>query len=139
LSSPDVEYIGEINESQKNEFLGNALALMFTIDWPEPFGLAMSEARACGTPVIARPCGSVTEVLRNGVSGIIASEFDDLVNAVKNIEKISREDCRKEFETRFTADVMAGQYEQIFRNLISARRNGAQPHARFEEGQLAAR
>ena len=139
LSSPGVEYIGEINESQKNEFLGNALALMFTIDWPEPFGLAMIEALACGTPVIARPCGSVPEVLRNGVSGIIATEFDDLVKAVKNIDKISREDCRKEFETRFTADVMAAQYERIFRDLISARRNGAQPHARFEEGQLAAR
>ena len=139
LSSPGVEYIGEINESQKNEFLGNALALMFTIDWPEPFGLAMIEALACGTPVIARPCGSVTEVLRNGVSGIIASEFDDLVQAVKNIEKISRETCRKEFETRFTADVMAAHYERIYRDLISARRNGAHPHARFEEGHLAAR
>ena len=91
LSSPDVEYIGEINESQKNEFLGNALALMFTIDWPEPFGLAMIEALACGTPVIARPCGSVPEVLRNGVSAIIATEFDDFVKAVKNIDKISRE------------------------------------------------
>jgi glycosyltransferase involved in cell wall biosynthesis len=73
LSLPGVEYVGEINESQKNEFLGNALALMFTIDWPEPFGLAMIEALACGTPVIARPCGSVPEVLRHGVSGIIAS------------------------------------------------------------------
>ena len=88
------------------------LALMFTIDWPEPFGLAMIEALACGTPVIARPCGSVPEVLRNGVSGIIATEFDDLVKAVKNIESISREGCRKEFETRFTADVMAAQYER---------------------------
>ncbi len=139
LSSPDVEYIGEINESQKNEFLGNALALMFTIDWPEPFGLAMIEALACGTPVIARPCGSVPEVLRNGVSALIATEFDDLVKAVKNIDKISREACRKEFETRFTSDVMAAQYERIFRDLINARHNGAAPHARFEAGQPAAR
>jgi glycosyltransferase involved in cell wall biosynthesis len=139
LSSPDVEYIGEINETQKNEFLGNALALMFTIDWPEPFGLAMIEALACGTPVIARPCGSVPEVLRNGVSSIIATEFDDLVKAVKNIESVSREGCRKEFETRFTADVMAAQYEHIFHDLINARRNGSNPHARFEERRPAAR
>ncbi len=139
LSSPDVEYIGEINESQKSEFLGNALALMFTIDWPEPFGLAMIEALACGTPVIARPCGSVPEVLRHGVTGFIAAEFDDLVQAVKNVDTLSREVCRKEFETRFTADVMAAQYERIFRDLISARPNGAQPPAHFEEGRLAAR
>ena len=133
LAFPDVEYIGEINESQKNEFLGNALALMFTIDWPEPFGLAMIEALACGTPVIARPCGSVPEVLRNGVSGIMATEFDDLVQAVKNIDSISREGCRKEFETRFTAEVMAVQYEHIFHSLISARRNESSPQTRFEE------
>jgi glycosyltransferase involved in cell wall biosynthesis len=138
LSSPEVEYIGEINESQKNEFLGNALALMFTIDWPEPFGLAMIEALACGTPVIARPCGSVPEVLRNGVSGIIASEFDDLVNAVKNIDTISRESCRKEFETRFTAYVMAAQYEHVYLDLISARRNESLAHARFDEERSAA-
>jgi glycosyltransferase involved in cell wall biosynthesis len=138
LSSPDVEYIGEINESQKNEFLGNALALMFTIDWPGPFGLAMIEALACGTPVIARPCGSVPEVLRNGVSGIIASEFDDLVRSVKNIDSISRESCRKEFETRFTADMMAAQYERIYFDLISACRNGSLAHARFDEERSAA-
>jgi glycosyltransferase involved in cell wall biosynthesis len=112
---------------------------MFTIDWPEPFGLAMIEALACGTPVIARPCGSVPEVLRNGVSSIIATEFDDLVKAVKNIDSISRAACRKEFETRFTADVMAAQYEHIFHNLISTRRNGSSPHARFEEISPAAR
>lgn len=137
LSYPDVEYIGEINEAQKNEFLGNALALMFTIDWPEPFGLAMIEALACGTPVIARPCGSVTEVLRNGVTGLITREFDDLVQAVKNVGKLSREACRKEFETRFTADVMAAQYEQIYLRLIGARLNGGYRGTRFEESLVA--
>jgi glycosyltransferase involved in cell wall biosynthesis len=111
---------------------------MFTIDWPEPFGLAMIEALACGTPVIARPCGSVPEVLRSGVSGIIATEFDDLVQAVKNIESISRESCRREFETRFTADVMAAQYERIYLDLISTHRNGSLAHARFDEGRSAA-
>jgi glycosyltransferase involved in cell wall biosynthesis len=81
----------------------------------------------------------VPEVLRNGVSGIIASEFDDLVAAVKNIDTISREGCRKEFETRFTADVMAAQYERIYRDLIRTRRNGSHPRARFEDGRSAAR
>ena len=138
LSPPDVEYIGEINESQKNEFLGNALALMFTIDWPEPFGLAMIEALACGTPVIARPCGSVPEILRNGVSGIIAADFDTLVQAVRNIDRVSRADCRREFEMRFTADVMAEQYEHVFHNLIHERRNGSSPHVRFGEVSSAA-
>ncbi len=85
--APGVEFIGEINELQKSEFLGNALALLFTIDWPEPFGLVMIEAMACGTPVIARPCGSVPEVMRNGVTGFIASEFDDLVAAVKKVDQ----------------------------------------------------
>jgi glycosyltransferase involved in cell wall biosynthesis len=139
LAQPGVEYIGEINESQKNEFLGNALALMFTIDWPEPFGLAMIEALACGTPVLARPCGSVPEVLRDGVSGILATEFDDLVAAVKRIDSISREGCRKEFETRFTVDVMAAQYERIFYDLINAGRNGSHPRAQLEEGTSASR
>jgi hypothetical protein len=97
----------------------------------------MIEALACGTPVIARSCGSVPEVLRNGVSGIIATEFDDLVKAVKNIESISRESCRREFETRFTADVMAAQYERIFHELISVRHNGSSPHARFEQRHLS--
>jgi glycosyltransferase involved in cell wall biosynthesis len=139
LSQPGVEYIEEINESQKNEFLGNALALMFTIDWPEPFGLAMIEALACGTPIVARPCGSVPEVLRNGVSGIMATEFDDLVQAVKNIDSISRESCRKEFETRFTAEVIATRYERIYLDLMGAHRNGSSLHARFEEISPAAR
>jgi glycosyltransferase involved in cell wall biosynthesis len=117
--APGVEFIGEINESQKGEFLGNALALLFTIDWPEPFGLVMIESMACGTPVIARPCGSVPEVMRDGVTGFLASEFDDLVAAVKKVDSISRAACRKEYETRFAVDVMAEKYERIYRELIS--------------------
>ena len=83
LSPPDIEYIGEIGEPEKSEFLGNALAFMFTIDWPEPFGLAMIEALACGTPVIARPCGSVPEVIRTGVTGFIVKSVDEMVAAVR--------------------------------------------------------
>jgi len=118
LSPPDVEYIGEISESEKSEFLGNALALLFTIDWPEPFGLTMIEAMACGTPVLARPCGSVPEVLTPGVTGFIADSVDEMVAAIGKLDTLSREDCRREFESRFTVEIMVDQYEQVYRRLI---------------------
>jgi glycosyltransferase involved in cell wall biosynthesis len=120
LSPPEVEYIGEIGESQKSEFLGNALAFMFTIDWPEPFGLAMIEALACGTPVIARPCGSIPEVIRDGVTGFIVKSVDEMAAAVRKVEKLPRQQCRAEFEHRFTAEIMVDNYEQIYRQLIEA-------------------
>jgi glycosyltransferase involved in cell wall biosynthesis len=113
-----VEYIGEISEAEKSEFLGNALAFMFTIDWPEPFGLAMIEALACGTPVIARPCGSIPEIIRPGVTGFIVKSVDEMVAAVGKIDQISRAGCRKEFESRFTAEIMVDRYEQVYRQLI---------------------
>jgi glycosyltransferase involved in cell wall biosynthesis len=119
LEAPGVEFIGEINETQKSDFLGNALALLFTIDWPEPFGLVMIESMACGTPVIARPCGSVPEVMRDGVTGFVAAEFDDLVAAVKQVDRISRAACREEYERRFAVDVMAEKYERVYREMIS--------------------
>lgn len=134
LSPPDVEYIGEIGESEKSEFLGNALAFMFTIDWPEPFGLAMIEALACGTPVIARPCGSIPEIIRSGVTGFIASSVDEMVTAVKNIDKLSREDCRREFENRFTTEIMVDRYEQVYRQLIE--RNQRKLHGKPKETYL---
>ena len=118
LCPPDIEYIGEIGEADKSEFLGNALALLFTIDWPEPFGLAMVEALACGTPVIARPCGSVPEIIRPGISGYVSSTVDELVQAVRNLEKVSRERCRAEFEERFTVNTMVDRYERVYRQLI---------------------
>jgi glycosyltransferase involved in cell wall biosynthesis len=121
LSPPDVEYIGEVNETEKSEFLGNALALLFTIDWPEPFGLAMIEAMACGTPVIARPCGSVPEVVRPGLTGYIESSLDRLVDATKNIERLSRADCRKEFEARFTVETMVDRYVAAYRRVIAGK------------------
>jgi len=122
LSTPGVEFIGEINETQKQEFLGGALALLFPVDWPEPFGLVMIEALACGTPVIARPCGSVPEVLRHGISGFIESSIDDLVQAVHKVRDIPRGTCRDEFERRFTAEVMADNYEQVYYQLADMRR-----------------
>jgi glycosyltransferase involved in cell wall biosynthesis len=142
LSTPGVEFVGEINDAQKAEFLGRALALLFTVDWPEPFGLVMIEALACGTPVIARPCGSVPEVLRDGVTGFMASSLDDLVCAARKAREISRRTCRDQFETRFTAEVMAANYEQIYYQLIDARRtlawrNGARPTSSIVKKVLA--
>ena len=117
ISPPDVEYIGEIGESEKSEFLGDALALMFTIDWPEPFGLVMIESLACGTPVIARRCGSVPEVICPAVTGFVADSIEELAAAVRKVEALSREQCRREFETRFSAEVMADSYEQAYLQL----------------------
>jgi glycosyltransferase involved in cell wall biosynthesis len=125
LETRHVEFMGEIAEHEKSEFLGNAKALLFPIDWPEPFGLVMIEALACGTPVIARPCGSVPEVLHDGVTGFMASSTDGLVEAVRGISAISRQNCRAEFEARFTADVMAANYESLYYQLVDDRRTRA--------------
>lgn len=114
LDGPEVEYVGEVNEQEKAEFLGNAIALIFPIDWPEPFGLVMIEALACGTPVIARPCGSVPEIVRDGETGFLRAEFDDLVDAVHRAETLSRAACRADFERRFTVATMADKYENLF-------------------------
>jgi glycosyltransferase involved in cell wall biosynthesis len=122
LSLPGVEYVGEISQSQKQEFLGNALALILPIDWPEPFGLVMIEALACGTPVIARPFGSVPELLRNDLSGIIAADVDGLVEAVKRVAQISRSACRAQFEARFTADIMTANYENLYYRMLEGAR-----------------
>jgi glycosyltransferase involved in cell wall biosynthesis len=118
IEPPMIEYIGEIDDVQKSDFLGGALALLFTIDWPEPFGLAMIEALACGTPVIARPCGAVPEVIKAGVTGFIAREVDELVAAVGKIDSIPRARCRREFEERFTSEVMVAKYERVYYRLI---------------------
>jgi glycosyltransferase involved in cell wall biosynthesis len=124
LAPPEIEYIGEISEGEKSEFLGNALALLFTIDWPEPFGLAMIEAMACGTPVIARPCGSVPEIITPGVTGLIAGGADELVAAIKRVDTIPREGCRREFEKRFAVEAMVDRYEHVYRRLIEQAHTG---------------
>ncbi len=127
LSLPGVEYVGEITEKEKSEFLGNALALLFPVDWPEPFGLAMIEALACGTPVIARPCGSVPEVMRDGVTGLLAADIEHLVAAVGRVGQISRETCRTDFEARFTVEMMATNYERAYRQVLAKARSRAYP------------
>jgi glycosyltransferase involved in cell wall biosynthesis len=118
--NPQVEFIGEINEHQKAAFLGNARALLFPIDWPEPFGLVMIEAMACGTPVIAFRCGSVSEVIEDGVSGFIAEDMDQAVAAVRQVGALNRLLVRRAFERRFTVEAMARAYLEIYRDLPGA-------------------
>jgi glycosyltransferase involved in cell wall biosynthesis len=114
-ADPNVEYIGEISECEKGAFLGNARALLFPVDWPEPFGLSMIEAMACGTPVIASRCGSVPEVLDDGVTGFIVNSLAESVAAVQRVGGIDREMARAKFEERFTAERMTRDYLRIYR------------------------
>lgn len=118
LDGPGVEYIGEIREAEKQEFLGGAIALLFPIVWPEPFGLAMIEAMACGTPVIAWRRGSVPEVVEEGVTGYIAEDTDGAVAAVAKCFDHDRGACRQAFERRFTAARMAQDYVAAYRSLV---------------------
>jgi glycosyltransferase involved in cell wall biosynthesis len=119
LSSRDVEFIGEVGGHDKDEFLGNAAALLFPIRWPEPFGLVMVEALACGTPVLALRDGSVPEVLEDGKTGIICDTEDDLVAATRRIATLDRRRCRAEVERRFSPQAMATGYEALYRKLIA--------------------
>jgi glycosyltransferase involved in cell wall biosynthesis len=114
LAHPLVEYIGEIGAERKSEFLGQARALLFPIDWPEPFGLVMIEAMACGTPVIAWRCGSVPEVVEDGKTGFIVDDMAQAVDAVEGVRRLSRARVRAEFEERFTAQAMANRYVQLY-------------------------
>ncbi len=112
---PNVEYVGEVNERQKAAFLGDALALLFPIDWPEPFGLVMIEAMACGTPVIAFRRGSVPEVIEHGRSGLIVDDVDGAVDAVGLVGGLDRAEVRACFEQRFSVERMARDYLAIYR------------------------
>jgi glycosyltransferase involved in cell wall biosynthesis len=122
LDHPSVDYVGEIGEGEKSDFLGGAAALLFPIDWPEPFGLVMIEAMACGTPVIARNRGSVPEVLEQGVTGFICDGVEDSVLAVKRLDTLSRKRCREVFESRFTVTRMAEDYMKLYEEAISDRK-----------------
>lgn len=118
LDAPGIEYIGEISDSDKNRFLGDALALLFPIDWPEPFGLVMIEAMACGTPVLAWDCGSVPEVIEPGVSGCIVTSESQAVAALAALLALDRRRIRDCFERRFTAQVMAKAYVEVYWRLL---------------------
>jgi glycosyltransferase involved in cell wall biosynthesis len=120
FNHPLVEFIGEIGEHEKGEFLGNALALLFPIAWEEPFGLVMIESMASGTPVIAFARGSVPEVIKDGVSGFIVRDEDAAVNAVRRVAALSRAGCRKDFEERFLATRMASDYLALYDMLLAS-------------------
>jgi glycosyltransferase involved in cell wall biosynthesis len=119
LSQPHVEYIGEIGDADKSEFLGNAAALLFPIAWREPFGLAMIEAMACGTPVVAFRNGSVPEVIDDGITGFIVEDEAQAVAAIRRLHNLDRARIRRVFEERFTARRMADNYLNIYRRLIA--------------------
>lgn len=126
LSSPYVEFVGEIGECEKTEFLGRATALLFPIRWPEPFGLVMIEAMACGTPVIAYPCGAVPEVVEHGVTGFIANTMEEAADAVRVARIMDRHRIRDVFEARFSVERMTRDYVHLYEELLqSARRRTA--------------
>jgi glycosyltransferase involved in cell wall biosynthesis len=123
LDNPLVEFLGEVDEDEKRQLLAGAYALAFPIDWPEPFGMVMIEALACGTPVLAMNRGSVPEVLRHGVSGLFGTSLDELVALAPQIGKLDRRACRAEAERRFSARSMAESYEQIYHRVITERQS----------------
>jgi glycosyltransferase involved in cell wall biosynthesis len=117
--SPQVEFIGEIGDREKASFLGGASALLFPIDWPEPFGLVMIEAMACGTPVIAFDQGSVSEVIEDGVTGFLVNNIDEAADCVSLVDRLDRAAVRRRFERRFSAGRMASDYLAIYRRMIA--------------------
>lgn len=127
LKQPGIEFIGEIREDQKSEFLGNASALLFPIDWPEPFGLAVIEAMACGTPTFAFRCGSMPELLTPDVTGAIVDNMDEAIPAVERILTMDRAAVRRTFETRFTASRMAAEYVAIYESIVNTRTDPVSP------------
>jgi glycosyltransferase involved in cell wall biosynthesis len=118
LNHPLIEYVGEVGDQEKGEFLGNAYALLFPINWPEPFGLVMIEAMACGTPVIAYDRGAVPEVLQDTETGFIVHDLEETVQAVQRVDTIDRGHCRQVFEERFSAPRMARDYVAIYQRML---------------------
>jgi glycosyltransferase involved in cell wall biosynthesis len=127
LDDPGVEFVGEIGDDQKSDFLGNAAALLFPIDWPEPFGLVMIEAMACGTPVIAWNNGSVPEVIDDGITGFIIASIEEAVDGVARAAHLPRDKIRDVFEERFSATTMAQNYVRLYETLLA--RDGRQEAA----------
>jgi glycosyltransferase involved in cell wall biosynthesis len=127
MKSNNVEFIGEINDNEKSEFLSGAIALLVPIDWPEPFGLVMIEAMACGAPVIAFNRGSVPEIIEDGLTGFVVEDINGAIGAVDRLDHLSRAKIRRRFEERFTARRMAQEYLSVYRGLSDA----IAPHLRL--------
>jgi glycosyltransferase involved in cell wall biosynthesis len=118
LEHPLVEYLGEIGDAEKSDFLGNARAVLFPIDWPEPFGLVMIEAMACGTPVVAYRAGSVPEILEHGVTGFIVDDIETAIRQASRVDILNRKLIRQQFERRFSAERMAADYVRLYQRLV---------------------
>lgn len=129
LHDPLVEFVGEIGDADKSEFLGNALALLFPIDWPEPFGLVMIEAMACGTPVIAWDRGAVPEIVEDGVTGFVVRSPEEALQAIGRLKTLNRLRIRHVFDRRFSASVMARGYLEVYARLL----RGAACEGRFKD------
>jgi glycosyltransferase involved in cell wall biosynthesis len=127
LDGPGIEFIGEINEREKTAFLGEAAALLFPVDWPEPFGLVMIEAMACGTPVLAFRCGSIPEIIENGVTGEVVNSEEEALAALPKILSYNRRAVRQRFEERYTATRMAKDYVNTYHKLSRKRTTNHEP------------
>ena len=141
LDHPLVEFIGEVDEEEKSELLKSAYALLFPIDWVEPFGIVMIEAMACGTPVVAFRQGSVPEVIDHGVTGFIVENIDDSLFALEKIQHFDRSLCRRAFEKRFSAARMAADYVSIYEKLMTkgpARRKPLAAAAKMRRSRINA-
>jgi glycosyltransferase involved in cell wall biosynthesis len=132
IDGPGVEFVGEINEREKTKFLGDAAALLFPVDWPEPFGLVMIEAMACGTPVLAFRCGSIPEIIEDGITGRIVYSEAEAIAALPAILSYNRRAVRLRFEERFTATRMAKDYVKTYHQLLSTRT----PNGKIENSRL---
>jgi glycosyltransferase involved in cell wall biosynthesis len=141
LDGPGVEFIGEINEYQKTQFLGQARALLFPVDWPEPFGLSMIEAMACGTPVLAFRCGSVPEIVDEGITGAIVETLEQAIAALPRVMALDRKKVRQRFEQRFSATRMAKDYVGVYHSLLEGSKSVApvrqEPRHRVGNGKDA--
>lgn len=118
LSDPLIEYLGEITDTEKNEFLGHAMALVCPYDWPEPFGLVLIEALACGTPVLAYRRGSIPEIIEDSVTGFVCEGIDEMTAAIQRIPEIDRRRCRRTFEQRFSVERMAHDYLRVYEQAL---------------------
>ena len=119
LDHPLIEFVGEITDAEKSDFIGNAIGLICPYDWPEPFGLVLIESLACGTPVLAYRRGSIPEIIGHGVTGFISENLDEMVSQVDKLGTIDRNRCRQVFDERFTAQRMTTDYVKIYQQLIT--------------------
>ena len=127
LDHPLVEYLGEVNDAEKCDLLGNAAAVLCTYDWPEPFGIVLIEALACGTPVLAYRCGSIPEIIADGVTGFVCNNLEEMVKAIERLPLIRRQRCRDAFTTRFTVERMVHDYLGIYERMAAAVRPAVRP------------